>query len=125
MHKILLTLAELPSMYIFGILLWLPIGGISVLGQSLLARVLGFDRKQQRRILWFPLLVPIPGLVLSGLCQLGLTLSEILDYGVFAAAAYLYCRFFIPRLGRKQFWILFPATIGLVLLASPVYYLFP
>lgn len=114
---------ELPGQFIVGVFLFLPVTALSVLGQWLLARVLGFDREQQRRILWFPLLAPIPVLILSSLWRLGLTLPEILDYAVLAAMLYLYCRCFIPRLDRKQLWIFFPASICLILLASPVYYL--
>ena len=125
MDDMLRILTGLPALYIFSLLLLLPVSVISTLGQLLLARVLGFDRKQQHRILWFPLLVSVPMLILACLSEVGVILPEILDYGVFAATDYLYCRYFIPHLDRKQLWIFFIAIIVLTLVAAPVYYLFP
>jgi len=125
MNDTLLTLLEIPVLVLFCVLLFLPATALSTLGQWLLAGRLGFDRKQRRRVLWFPLLASVPVLLLAGLGQLGLVLPEILDYAVFVGMAYLYCRFFIPRLDRKQLWIFFPASIGLTFLAALVYRLFP
>lgn len=118
-------LTDLPALYLVGTLICLPAAALSTLGQWLLARKLSFDRQQHRRVLWFPLLAPIPSLILSSLYLLGLTLPEILDYAVFVATDYLYCRRFIPRLNKRQLSVFFPASIGLTLLAMPVYYLFP
>lgn len=125
MNEPLLTLLEMPALFLFCILLLLPGTALSTLAQWLLAGKLGFDLQQRRRVFWFPLLASIPVLLLANLSQLGLILPEILDYAVFVGMAYLYCRCFIPRLDRKQLWIFFPASIGLTLLAAPVYYLFP
>lgn len=125
MYEALLALLELPVLFLFSILLFLPATFFSTLGQWLLAGKLGFDRQQRRRLLWFPLLAPIPVLLLSSLWQIGIVLPKILDYAVFAAMDYLYCRRFIPRLDQKQLWIFFPASIVLNLLAVPIYYLFP
>ena len=124
MYEALLALLELPVLFLFSILLFLPATFFSTLGQWLLAGKLGFDRQQRRRLLWFPLLAPIPVLLLSSLWQIGIVLPKILDYAVFAAMDYLYCRRFIPRLDQKQLWIFFPASIVLNLLAVPIYYLF-
>lgn len=125
MNETLLTLLEMPVLFLFGILLFLPATLFSTLGQWLLAGKLGFHRQQRHRVLWFPLLAPIPVLLLACLSQLGLILPEILDHTVFVGMAYLYCRCFIPHLDRKQLWIFFPASIVLTLLAAPIYYLFP
>lgn len=115
---------DLPVLYLMVTLILLPATALSALGQWLLARKLGFDRQQRRRILWFPLLAPIAVLLLSRLVTLGLPLPEFLDYALLIAADYLYCNKFIPRLDQKQLNIFFPASIGLTLLAMPVYYLF-
>lgn len=125
MNESLLTLLEMPVLFLFAVLLFLPATLFSTLGQWLLAGKLGFGRQQRRRVLWFPLLAPIPVMLLACLGQLGLILPEILDYAVFAGMAYLYCRRFIPQLEKKQLRIFFPASIVLTLLAEPIYCLFP